>query len=92
MGDGRIHSLQTVVKTQAKRESGFSDNAHRIPRPPERKAAQTTEDKIARLEHELAYTRQELAYLKKIYLADREADQTWLSKQRRKQNSESSEK
>lgn len=33
----------------------------------------TTEDRIKVLEHELAYTRQEVEFLKKIYLADLEA-------------------
>jgi hypothetical protein len=92
LGDKRIHSLRTVVLDQAKRAGGFSDNTRRLPMNPELKAAQTTDERIARLEHELAYARQELEYLKKIYLADREMEQAWLQKQRRKQNSESSEK
>ncbi|MGI6153819.1 MAG: HTH domain-containing protein [Christensenellaceae bacterium] len=92
MGDRRIHSLRTVVMGQAKRTGGFTDNVRRIPMSPEQKTAQSTEEKIARLEHELAYTKQELEYLKKIYLADREAEQVWLLKHRRKLNSESFEK
>ncbi|MCO5386050.1 MAG: hypothetical protein NHB14_10075 [Desulfosporosinus sp.] len=53
--------------------------------------AKTSEEKLARLEHELAYTRQELEFVK-IILADREAQREWESKHHRVKSSESSEK
>jgi hypothetical protein len=48
------------------------------------------EEKVARLQHELAYVKQEVEYLKKIYLADREAQQGCDSKPHRKSNFKSS--
>jgi len=92
MGDSRIHSLRTVVVGESKREGGFSDNKTSLKMRSNKEAAQTSEERIVRLEHELAYTKQELEYLKKIYLADREAEQKWQLKRRRNQNSESFEK
>ena len=92
MGEKRIHSLRTVVMGQSKRGNEFSDTNCKVPTPPSRKAERATDDKIARLEHEVAYTRQEVEYLKKIYMADKEAARAWLSKQNQKQSSESSEK
>ena len=37
----------------------------------------TVEDKLSLIEHELVYTRQELNYLKKIFLADCKARKNW---------------
>jgi len=93
LGKNRINSLRTHVMAQGKKGEGFRDAATRCRRTGEaRPAARSTEEKIARLEHELAYTKQELEYLKKIYLADREAQRACDMKLRRKSNSESSEK
>ena len=54
-----------------------------------RKAAKETKEqtltaRIKQLEHELAYTRQEVEFLKKIHTADLEARKLWESKQRQK--------
>jgi len=91
LGDSRVRSLRTVAyyHVAQKKRAEIRQKAG-IPEPGE--APSGEKERIHRLEHELAYTRQELEFLKKIYAADREAEQAWLLKHRRKQNSGSSEK
>lgn len=85
----RLNSLRTNLKRQGERNGVFTDIHHKNISA---EAPRTNEDKIARLEHELAYTKQEVEFLKKIYLADREAQKSCDTRRRRKPNSESSEK
>jgi len=93
LGARRLNSLRTMVQSEGKREAGFTDKNSRLPpRTLSAKVAKTNTAKIARMEHELAYTRQELEYLKKIYLAEMEAQKACDSKPGRKSNSESSGK
>ena len=42
------------------------------------------EQRIRQLEHELAYTRQEVEFLKKLQVANMEAQKQWESKHRQK--------
>jgi transposase len=92
LGPRRLNSLRTMVQAEGKREMGFTDKNSRLPpRTLSARVAKTNTGKIARLEHELAYTRQELEYLKKIYLADMEAQKACDTKRHRKSNSGSSE-
>lgn len=91
MGSRRIRNLSSSINEQGRRGVGFSDIVKKAPLPAEKKKAKTIEDKVARLQHELAYVKQEVEYLKKIYLADREAQQGCNSKHRRKSNSKLSE-
>ena len=42
------------------------------------------EEKICRLEHELAYVKQEVEFLKKLQMANMEAKKSWESKHRQK--------
>jgi len=89
LGTSRIYSIRTHVLKQAKggRFTDKSDSAYR-------KAMKflTPKEKIARLEHELAYTKQQLAFVKKILSANREAEKQWESKQAQQKNTRSSEK
>ena len=70
LGESRVAGIRQHIKKQAVRMGGFEDRRpnqkHRVSNIPEDK-------RIARLEHELAYTQQELEFVKKIILADREA-------------------
>ncbi|HEY5504049.1 MAG TPA: HTH domain-containing protein, partial [Sedimentisphaerales bacterium] len=90
IGESRIVSIRMHAVEQGRKGSGFTDRKKQWSPEAIHGRAKTTEDKIARLEHELAYTRQELEFVKKIILADREAQREWHSKQRREKNSESS--
>jgi hypothetical protein len=92
LGVKRINSLRNMVREEGKREAGFTDKNSRLPpRTLSARVAKTNSGKIARLEHELAYTRLELEFLKKIYLADMEAQKACDTKRHRKSNSGSSE-
>lgn len=80
LGQTRINGIKQYIMRYAKREKGFTDilTSPEIYLP----VRQTPEEKIRRLEHQLAYTRQELEFVKKIVSANREAQKEWESKQR----------
>jgi transposase-like protein len=71
LGKSRIYGLKRHVIEEVKRGRGFSDlrNSPFKDKP----ADVSPEEKISRLEHELAYTRQELEFVKKIVAANRDA-------------------
>ncbi|NLB50295.1 MAG: hypothetical protein GX809_01750, partial [Clostridiaceae bacterium] len=80
LGQSRINGIKQYVMRYAKRDKGFTDilTSPDIYLP----VRQTPEEKIRRLEHQLAYTRQELEFVKKIVAANREAQKEWKSKRR----------
>ena len=80
LGQSRINGIKQYVRRYAKRDKGFTDilTSPDIYLP----VRQTPEEKIRRLEHQLAYTRQELEFVKKIVAANREAQKEWKSKRR----------
>ena len=80
LGESRISGFCYTVNKQAKRESGFVDNRQNNYRRPARPGEETMETRIKQLEHELAYTRQEVEFLKKLQMADMEARKQWESK------------
>ena len=85
VGDGRIYVLTCRLRKRSDSEDGFKDlrsNNQRKPAKPSKE--QTLATRVRDLEHELAYTRQEVEFLKKIHLADLEARRLWESKQRQK--------
>ena len=92
LGESRIISVRMHAVAQGKSGYGFTDRKAQWSPDAAHGRAKTTEEKLARLEHELAYTRQELSFVKKIILADREAQREWKLKQRQTSSSESSEK
>ena len=84
LGKSRMEGFRYTLNKYAKRENGFSDNRqknyHRLPQTGEK----TVETRIKQLEHELAYTRQEVEFLKKLQMADMEARRQWESKHQQK--------
>ena len=85
VGDGRIYVLTWRLRKRSDSEEGFKDlraNNQRKRAKPTKE--QTLAARVKDLEHELAYTRQEVEFLKKIHLADLEARKSWESKHRRK--------
>lgn len=83
LGESRIEGFRYMVKKQADREGGLTDrNAQRgnLTAPRAKAANETDAEKLRRLEHELAYTRQEVEFLKKLQMADMEARRQWESK------------
>lgn len=85
LGDVRVWGFTQKLRKQAEREGGFADLREKNKRKPAKETKeQTLSAKVERLEHELAYTRQEVEFLKKIRAADLEAQKQWESKQRQK--------
>ncbi len=85
VGDGRIYVLTYRLRKRADSEEGFTYlRANNQRKPPKPSKEQTLAARVSDLEHELAYTRQEVEFLKKIHLADLEARKLWESKQRQK--------
>ena len=80
LGESRISGFCYTLNKQAKRESGFLDNRQNNYRHPAKDGNETMETRIKQLEHELAYTRQEVEFLKKLQMADMEARRQWESK------------
>ena len=85
LGDSRIWGIAEKLRKNADREEGFVDRRKQNQRRSAKETKeQSLESKIEQLEHELAYTRQEVEFLKKIRMADLEAQKEWESKQRQK--------
>ena len=85
LGSKRIWGITFRIKEDAGRDGGFADLRQQNRRRPAKETReQTLEVRVRQLEHELAYTRQEVEFLKKIQAADSEAQKQWESRQRRK--------
>jgi len=85
LGDTRIYSITHTLRAQGARENGFVDLRMRNSRKPtEQTKEQTLATRVEQLEHKLAYTQQEVEFLKKIHAADLEARKSWESRQRQK--------
>lgn len=83
LGKNRLRGMQEKLFKAAGREEGFTN----LKKQPKQKASEkeiTTENRIRRLETELAYTKQEVEFLKKVQAADMEARKAWESKHRQK--------
>ena len=85
LGDKRIWSFAHKLRSNADRDEGFADLRKNNSRKPAKETReQTLAARIEQLEHELAYTRQEVEFLKKIHTADLEARKSWESRLRQK--------
>lgn len=85
LGESRIWGFAEKLRANADREEGFTDlRAQNSRKPAKETKEQTLSTRVEQLEHELAYTRQEVEFLKKIHMADLEARKLWESKQRQK--------
>ena len=83
LGESRIDGFRFMLRKQAALEEGIIDlgnQSQRLKAPDSRSANETDAEKLRRLEHELAYTRQEVEFLKKLQMADMEARRQWESK------------
>lgn len=84
LGTVRINGFLERLRKSGEREEGFTNLRHqrRVKTPEQR--SQSAEKRIRQLEAELAYTRQEVEFLKKLQAADMEARKAWESKHRPK--------
>ena len=84
IGVNRVRGFQEKLEKQAKRPEGFVDLKKSDNRTRNEDGNASTQKQIKQLQHELAYTRQEVEFLKKIRMADLEAQKQWESKHRPK--------
>lgn len=78
LGNSRIYGFAEKLRQNAEREGGFEDlRVGNSRKPANGTKEQTMAARIEQLEHELAYTRQEVEFLKKIRMADLEAQKQW---------------
>ena len=84
LGASRVHGFSYQLNKKAKREGNFIDRRKDNYRRPPRTGEETVEQRIRQLEHELAYTRQEVEFLKKLQAANTEARRQWESRHRQK--------
>ena len=80
LGESRIRGFSYQLNRKARREGGFSDRRKETPKTGD----ETMEQRIRQLENELAYTRQEVEFLKKLQAANMEAQKQWESRHRQK--------
>lgn len=80
LGDKRIENFNQMLNQRAREGDGFKDRRTDNHRPNAEETAQTLADQVKRLQHELAYTRQEVEFLKKLQMANTEAREAWESK------------
>ena len=84
LGASRVEGFSYTLNKKAKQKSGFSDRRNQNYRRPPKTGEETMEQRIRQLENELAYTRQEVEFLKKLQAANMEAQKQWESKHRQK--------
>ena len=84
LGDSRVEGLSYTLNKKAKREAGFTDQRSGNYRRPPKTGEESVEQRLRQLENELAYTRQEIEFLKKLQAANMEAERQWESKHRQK--------
>ena len=84
LGKSRTDGFSYTLNKKAVTESGFADQRSGNFRHPAKSSEESTEQKLLRLENELAYTRQEVEFLKKLQAANMEAQIQWESRHRQK--------
>lgn len=77
LGYSRIDGFCYSMNKQGKQEWRFTDRRQDDEHQPSRDALSSTEKRLRQLEHELAYTRQEVEFLKKLQMANTEARKSW---------------
>lgn len=84
LGEARIRGLAQRLYRFAEREEGFKSQKGKVQRTKEEIAEENLHKRLKRLENELAYTRQEVEFLKKVQEANTEARRQWESKRKPK--------
>lgn len=84
LGEVRIRGMAQRLYQFAEREEGFRSQKGQKKRNKEEVEEANLRKRMQRLENELAYTRQEVEFLKKMQEADTEARRQWESKRKPK--------
>lgn len=82
LGEARIRGMAERLYACADREKGFRSQRGKKKQEAHEVEEESLRKRLQRLENELAYTRQEVAFLKKIQEADTEAQRQWESKRK----------
>ena len=84
LGLSRVKGFSYSLNKKARQKDGFKDGRSSNYRRPPKTGEETVEQRIRQLENELAYTRQEVEFLKKLQAANMEAQKQWESRHRQK--------
>jgi len=84
LGYHRVEGFRRSLNKKAMIGSGFTDGRKNNYRRPRKTGGETVDERIRQLENELAYTRQEVEFLKKLQAANMEAQRLWESRHRQK--------
>ena len=84
LGTSRVEGFRYTLNKKAKQQNSFADGRSENYRRPSKTGEETVEQRVLNLENELAYTRQEVEFLKKLQAANMEAQRQWESKHRQK--------
>ena len=84
IGTKRIENFSYLLNKKAKSTDGFKDLRSGNIRRPAKTGEETMEERLRQLEHELAYTKQEVEFLKKLQAVNMEAQRKWESRHRQK--------
>lgn len=84
LGSVRINGFLERLRKTGEREEGFVNLRHQRKAKSLEERNRSAEKRIRQLETELAYTRQEVEFLKKLQAANLEAQKAWESKHRQK--------
>ncbi len=84
LGKVRVRGLQEKIEAAAKRPEGFANLRRTKISAAETDKEESLKKQLRLLQQELAYTRQEVEFLKKIRMADLEARKLWESKRPQK--------
>lgn len=84
LGEVRIRGMAQRLYQFADREEGFRSQKGQRERNKDELEEENLRKRLQRLENELAYTRQEVEFLKKVQEADTEARRQWESKRKPK--------
>ena len=84
LGAKRIENFNQMLNQRGRDGRGFQDRRKDNRRPTDEERKESLEEQVRRLQHELAYTRQEVEFLKKLQMANTEAREAWESKHRPK--------
>ena len=67
LGDHRLWNIAQKLRAQAQRDEGFADLRTQNSRKPARETqTRTLAERVEQLEHELAYAKQQIEFLKKF--------------------------
>ena len=80
LGEKRIQNFNQMLNQRGREGDGFQDRRKDNRRPTDEERKESLEEQVRRLQHELAYTRQEVEFLKKLQMANTEARKEWESK------------